>query len=52
MNRRVRLGIAAVSALLVWTTPAAAHHSFAAEFDSNRPLTVSGRFESNSAANE
>jgi len=42
MNRRVLLGIAAVSALLVWTTPAVAHHSFAAEFDSNRPLTVSG----------
>ena len=42
MNRRVLLGIAAVSALLVWTAPAVAHHSFAAEFDSNRPLTVSG----------
>jgi uncharacterized protein DUF6152 len=42
MNRRLLLGIAAVSALLVWTKPAAAHHSFAAEFDANRPLTVSG----------
>ena len=42
MNRRVLLAIAAVSALLVWSTPAIAHHSFAAEFDANRPLTVSG----------
>jgi hypothetical protein len=42
MNRRVLLGIAALSALLVSATPVAAHHSFAAEFDANRPLTVTG----------
>ena len=42
MNRRALLGIAAVSALLASTMPAAAHQSFPAEFQSNPPLTVSG----------
>jgi hypothetical protein len=41
MHRRL-LGIAAVLALLAATVPLAAHHSFAAEFDANRPLTVTG----------
>lgn len=42
MNRRVLLGIAAVCGLMASTVPLAAHHSFAAEFDANRPLTVTG----------
>jgi hypothetical protein len=42
MNRRVLLGIAAVAALLTATVPLAAHHSFAAEFDADRPLTITG----------
>jgi hypothetical protein len=42
MNRRVLLAIAAVAALMTSTVRLAAHHSFAAEFDANRPLTVTG----------
>jgi hypothetical protein len=42
MNRRRMFRIAVVSTLLMSTVPLAAHHSFAAEFDSNRPLTVTG----------
>src|SRR4051812_36637699 len=39
-----RVGWAAVVGLIGWTAsvPAAAHHSFAAEFDQNRPVTVKG----------
>jgi hypothetical protein len=40
MTRPVLLGIAA--ALIASTISLRAHHSFAAEFDANRPLTVSG----------
>jgi hypothetical protein len=42
MNRRVLCGVAAIAALVASTVPLAAHHSFAAEFDANRPLTVTG----------
>ena len=42
MDRRMLFGIAAFIALIAVTVPLAAHHSFAAEFDSTRPLTVSG----------
>jgi hypothetical protein len=42
MNGRVVWGIAAASVWIASTVSLAAHHSFAAEFDANRPLTVSG----------
>ena len=36
------LAVLAAMAIVATTTRVAAHHSFAAEFDANRPLTVSG----------
>ena len=38
---RVRLGIIAGAALLA-ALPAVAHHSFAAEYDQNKPVTLKG----------
>ena len=42
MKARGMFAIAAVAVLVASTVPLVAHHSFAAEFDSNRPLTVTG----------
>jgi hypothetical protein len=36
------LAVCTAFALIAATGPVAAHHSFAAEFDANKPLTVSG----------
>jgi len=40
---RAKLGVlAAVAGLLVSAVPVPAHHSFAAEYDANKPITLSG----------
>jgi len=41
MNRRLDL-VAAAAVLLMAAVPAAAHHAFAAEFDSNKPVKLQG----------
>jgi Family of unknown function (DUF6152) len=43
MRTNVKI-LAAVSALLVAAVPVQAHHSFAAEYDSNKPITLQGKF--------
>jgi hypothetical protein len=42
MNARSSFVLVAVLGLLVAAVPVAAHHSFAAEYDSNKPITVTG----------
>jgi Family of unknown function (DUF6152) len=41
MNKRLGF-IAAMAGLLLAAVPAAAHHAFAAEFDSNKPVKLQG----------
>ncbi len=39
-----RLTISAAAGLLLAATPLLAHHSFAAEYDSTKPVTLQGKF--------
>jgi len=40
--KRVALGFTLIGALLVGALPVLAHHSFAAEFDASKPVTLTG----------
>jgi len=39
---RYRIGVFAAAAALLATAPVRAHHSFAAEYDANKPVTLKG----------
>jgi len=39
---RIKLGVAVAVAGLLWLAPVAAHHSWTAEYDMNKPVTVKG----------
>ena len=41
---KLKLMLTAVAALAVASLPALAHHSFAAEYDSSKPVTIKGKF--------
>ncbi len=38
-----RLSVAVAGIALLWAAPVVAHHSFAAEFDANQPITLKGK---------
>src|SRR6185436_3456483 len=42
MRHRVVGALSLVAGLLLAAAPVAAHHSFAAEFDANKPVTMTG----------
>src|SRR5215470_15795702 len=42
MRHRVVGSLALIAGLLLAAAPAVAHHSFAAEFDANKPVTMTG----------
>ena len=42
MKTRTSLLCAAALVLGAWTVPAVAHHAFAAQYDRNKPITLSG----------
>jgi hypothetical protein len=41
---KFRLTLAVVAALVAASLPVLGHHSFAAEYDSSKPVTISGKF--------
>ena len=43
MRLTIRLAIAALAVLAIGGTSARAHHSFAAEYDANQPITLQGQ---------
>jgi len=42
MRQRIVGFMALAACVILWTIPAIAHHSFAAEFDANKPVTMKG----------
>ena len=42
MSRRILSCSVVIAGLLVWTSPLLAHHSFAAEYDSTKPVKLTG----------
>ena len=41
---KMKIAVVAVGALLLAAVPILAHHSFSAEYDQSKPLTLKGKF--------